>query len=389
YACLWLRHRPGTDVALFNAMMYVILKEGLENSNFIKERCENFEAFRKVIEDYPPEKAEKITKVPAKDIIEAARIYATSKKSSIVYAMGITQHTTGTDNVLALANLAMLCGHVGKPFSGVNPLRGQNNVQGACDMGALPDVFPGYQSVKDGKIREKFEKAWKVNLPENPGLTVVEMIDAIHEGRIRAMFIMGENSALSDPNSTRTRKALCKLDFLLVEDIFLSETAQLAHLILPAACFAEKEGTFTNTERRIQRLYQVLEPPGEAKPDWEIICNLSTAMGYPLNYESPEKIMEEIASLTPIYGGISYSRLGKEGLQWPCPDSSHPGTPYLHREKFARGKGKFHPTPYRPPAEEPDQEYPFILTTGRILFHYHTGTMTRRVKGINKIFPEG
>jgi len=388
FATLWLRQRPGTDVALFNGMMNVILNEGLEDADFIKTRCENFDAFREVVKDYPPEKVEKITGVAARDIIKAARIYATSEKSSIVYAMGITQHTTGTDNVLSLANLAMLCGMVGKKSTGVNPLRGQNNVQGACDMGALPNVFPGYQSVEDNGIREKFEQIWKVSLPGNPGLTVVEMIHAIEEGKIKGMYIMGENSALSDPNSTRTVKALKKLDFLVVQDIFLSETAKLAHIVLPAACFAEKEGTFTNTERRVQKLCRALDAPGEARADWQIICDLSRRMGYSMQYKSPAEIMQEIASITPIYGGIVYSRLGKEGLQWPCPDTSHPGTLYLHKGKFTRGKGKFHPTPYRPPAECPDDEYPFILTTGRVLFHFHTGTMTRRVGGLNQIYPE-
>ena len=389
FAFLWLRHRPGTDVALFNGMMHVILKEGLEDKNFIKERTEGFDIFKEVIKDYPPEKVEKITGVKAADLIKAAKIYATSEKSSIIYAMGITQHVTGTDNVLSLANLAMLCGKVGKRSCGVNPLRGQNNVQGACDMGALPNVFPGYQSVKDEKIREKFEKAWQTRLPEEPGLTVVEMIHAAEEGKIKAMYIMGENSALSDPNSLRTRKALEKLEFLIVQDIFMSETAKLADVIFPAACFAEKEGTFTNTERRVQRLKKALDPPGEAKADWEIICLLSTKMGHPTGYENPSFIMKEIASLTPIYAGIDYSRLGKKGLQWPCPDLSHPGTLYLHKDKFTRGKGKFHPVPYKTPAELPDREYPFILSTGRVLFHFHTGTMTRKVKGISEVYPEG
>ncbi len=388
FAHIWLRQKPGTDVALFNGMMWVILNKGLEDREFIEKRTEGFESVRKVLKDYPPEKVEKITGVPASKIIEAAKIYARAEKASIVYAMGITQHTTGTDNVLSLANLAMLCGNVGKEASGVNPLRGQNNVQGACDMGALPNLFPGYQSVENYTIRRKFEKAWGRSLPDKPGLTVVEMIHAIEEGKIRGMYIVGENSVLSDPNSLRTRRALQKLDFLVVQDIFLSETAQLAHLVLPATCFAEKEGTFTNTERRVQRVRKALNPPGEAKADWEIICCLAEKMGYPMSYQHPAEIMDEIASLTPIYGGIVYSRLQKEGLQWPCPDQSHPGTLYLHKEKFTRGKGRFHPVSFKPPAETPDRDYPFILSTGRVLFHFHTGTMTRRVKGINEIYPE-
>jgi len=386
---LWLRHKPGTDVALFNSFMWVILHEELQDKDFIEKRTEGFEQFKKVIEDYNPQKVQEITGVAADDIIKAARIYARAKKASILFTMGITQHTTGTDNVLTLANLAMLCGNVGKEGTGVNPLRGQNNVQGACDMGALPDVYPGYQSVEDGRIREKFEKSWGVSLPDKKGLTVVEMIHAIEEGKIKGMYIMGENPFLSDPNATRTLKALKSLDFLVVQDIFLSETASLADVVLPAACFAEKDGTFTNTERRVQRLHKAINPPGLSKADWEIICELSRMMGYPMHYEHPADIMKEIASLTPIYGGILYSRLGERGIQWPCPDPSHPGTPYLHKDKFTRGKGKFHSVTYKPPKESPDKDYPLILTTGRVLFHFHTGTMTRKVKGLNMIYPEG
>lgn len=389
FASLWLRQRPGTDVALFNGIAHVILEEGLANKEFIRERCENFASFRELVRDYPPQKVAQITGVQAEDIVRAARLYATQDASSIVYAMGITQHITGTNNVFALANLAMLCGMVGRESTGVNPLRGQNNVQGACDMGALPDVFPGYQNVEDGKVREKFEKVWEVRLPQTPGLTVVEMIHAIETERVRGMYIMGENSALSDPNTTRTIAALKKLDFLVVQDIFLSETALLADVVLPAACFAEKDGTFTNTERRVQRLHRALHPPGEAKSDWEILSSLAARMGYCMNCSNPADTMREVARLTPIYRGVLYSRIGKEGLQWPCPDASHPGTGYLHGGKFTRGKGKFHPVPYIPPAESPDSEYPFMLTTGRVLFHFHTGTMSRRVQGINELVPEG
>ena len=386
---LWLRHKPGTDVALFNSFMWVILNEELQDKDFIEKRTEGFEQFKKVIEDYNPQKVQEITGVAADEIIKAARTYARAKRASILFTMGITQHTTGTDNVLTLANLAMLCGNVGKEGTGVNPLRGQNNVQGACDIGALPDVYPGYQSVEDERIREKFERSWGVSLPDKKGLTVVEMIHAIEEGKIKGMYIMGENPLLSDPNATRTLKALKSLDFLVVQDIFLSETASLADVVLPAACFAEKDGTFTNTERRVQRLHKAINPPGLSKADWEIICELSRIMGYPMHYEHPADIMKEIAFLTPIYGGILYSRLGERGIQWPCPDPSHPGTPYLHKDKFTRGKGKFHSVTYKPPKESPDKDYPLILTTGRVLFHFHTGTMTRKVKGLNMIYPEG
>jgi len=389
FAWLWLRHRPGTDVALFNGMMNVIVSEGLYDKKFIEKRTEGFEELKKVVERYTPDYVEGITGVPANEIISAARGYAGTGSASIVYAMGITQHTTGTDNVLALANLAMLTGNVGKESSGVNPLRGQNNVQGACDLGALPNVFPGYQPVEDKEIREKFERAWGVDLPEKNGLTVVEMVHAIEEGKIKAMYIMGENSALSDPNANRTWQALKKLDFLVVQDIFPTETTEYADVVLPAACFAEKEGTFTNTERRVQKLNKAFDPPGEAKADWRIISELAVKFGYKMEYNSPKDVMNEIASLTPIYGGIKYERLNEEGLQWPCPDEKHPGTRFLHKDKFSRGLGKFHPTPYREPIELPNEEYPFILSTGRVLFHWHTGTMTRRVKSLEEIYPEG
>jgi len=383
YATLWLRQKGGTDVAWINGMMNVIVHEGLLDEKFISARTEGFEEFRKLVEEYTPDKVEKITGIPAEKIREAARIYGKAQAASIVYAMGITQHTTGTDNVLSLANLAMLTGNIGRPSTGVNPLRGQNNVQGACDVGALPNVFPGYQKVTDPAVREKFEKAWKVKLPEKPGLTVVEMMNAAAEGKIKAMVIMGENPMISDPNLNHVEEALKSLDFLVVQDIFLTETAALADVVLPAASFAETDGTFTNTERRVLLVRKAIDPPGEAKPDWEIICELATQMGYPMHYVHPSEIMDEIARLTPIYGGIRYHRLVPDGLQWPCPTEDHPGTKFLHAGKFSRGKGRFHPVDYIPPAELPNEEYPFLLSTGRILFHYHTGSMSRRAAALN------
>ena len=388
FAWLWLRHRPGTDVALFNGMMNVIVSEGLYDREFIEKRTEDFEELKKMVQRYNPDHVEGITGVSANQIISAARTYAGADNASIIYAMGITQHTTGTDNVLALANLAMLTGNVGKESSGVNPLRGQNNVQGACDLGALPDVYSGYQKVEDEKVRKKFERAWGVKLPGENGLTVVEMMHAAEEGKIKAMYIMGENPVLSDPNANRTQKALKKLDFLVVEDILPSETTAYADVILPGASFAEKDGTFTNTERRVQKLNKALDPPGEAKADWKIISELAAKFGYKMEYNSSAEVMNEIASLTPIYGGIKYERLKEEGLQWPCLDEKHPGTRFLHKDRFSRGLGKFHPTSYREPRELPDKEYPFILSTGRVLFHWHTGTMTRRVRGLDEIYPE-
>ncbi|UCF99346.1 MAG: formate dehydrogenase subunit alpha [Spirochaetaceae bacterium] len=388
-AALHLRQRSGTDVALFNGMMQVILSEGLEDKDFIDKRTDDFDKFKAVVMQYTPEKVEKITGVPKDKIIQAARLYARAEKASIIYSMGITQHTTGTDNVLSLANLAMVTGNVGKKSTGVNPLRGQNNVQGACDLGALPNVYPGYQQVANPQVQEKFEKAWDASLSLLPGLTVVEMLHGIEDGKIRGMYTMGENPFLSDPNVNRVRKDLEALEFLVVQDIFMSETAQYADVVLPAASFAEKDGTFTNTERRVQLLRKVLDPPGQAKADWQILGELASRLGYTMYYAGTAEIMEEIAGLTPIYGGITHERLQGFGLQWPCPDREHAGTPYLHKGMFSRGKGLFNAVEYIPPAEEPDVQYPLLLTTGRILYHFHTGTMSRRVDGLHAIRPDG
>jgi len=387
FAALHLRQRSGTDVALLNAMMNVIISEGLGNKDFIASRTEGFEEFKKSVEDAVPERAAEITGVPADLIRQAARMYAKAQRASIIYSMGITQHTTGTDNVLALANLAMITGNLGKESTGVNPLRGQNNVQGACDLGALPDVYPGYQKVDDPAIKKKFEDAWGGSLSEKPGLTLVEIMNAAAEKRVKGLYIMGENPMLSDPNLNHVKEALEHLEFLCVQDIFLSETAQLADVVLPAASFAEKDGTFTNTERRVQMVHKACEPPGEARQDWEIICELAARLGYAMPYRAPSGIMAEIASVTPIYAGISFDRLEENGLQWPCPDRSHPGTAVLHQAKFPCGKGKFHPTPFREAAELPDEQYPYLLTTGRYLYHFHTGTLSRRSAGLEIISP--
>jgi formate dehydrogenase alpha subunit len=388
YAHLWLQHRPGTDVALINGMLNVIISRGWLDKAFVDERTEGFEALAASTKDYTPEVAEKITGVPAGNIIEAARLYAQSSSSSILYAMGITQHATGTNNVLALANLSMVTGQIGKPSSGVNPLRGQSNVQGACDMGGLPNVYTGYQRVEDPAVRQKFEKAWNVSLSPSPGLTLMEMMKGIAGGKVKALFILGENPLLSDPNVSQVKEELKHLDLLIVQDIFLTETAELAHVVLPGVSFAEKDGTFTNTERRIQRVRKAIEPIGNSRPDWQILCDLSSRLNYPLEYSSPKEIMDEIASVTPSYGGIHYERLEGVGLQWPCPTQDHPGTPFLHKDKFGRGKGKFHVTPYAPAPELPDEKYPFLLTTGRVLYHYHT-VISRKSKGLSEIYPEG
>ena len=388
-ATIRLQQLPGTDVALLNGLAHVIIAENLYNREFVETRTEGFAELAETVKRYTPEYVESITSVPAADLVAAARLYAGAEKATILYAMGITQHTSGTDNVLAIANLAMLCGQVGRESTGVNPLRGQNNVQGACDMGGLPGDLPGYQKVANPEVRAKFEKAWGVALPEKPGLTVVEMMNAACDGKIKAMYIMGENPMLSDPDLHHAEEALKKLEFLVVQDIFLTETARLAHVVLPATTFAEKEGTFTNTERRVQLVRRAIEPVGQSRPDWEIICDLSRRLGYPMNYASPAEVMDEIAALTPSYGGISHARLGHQGLQWPCPDQGHPGTKFLHAGKFTRGPGRFSVVAFRAPAEEPDDEYPFILSTGRNLFHYHTGSMSRRSEGLNTHLPGG
>jgi formate dehydrogenase alpha subunit len=406
FASLWLQHSPGTDVALLMGMMRVIVDEGLLDSAFIKNRCENFDAFKESLKDFGLDFVERVTKVPQDKIVEAARMFASNNPATILYSMGITQHSHGTDNVMATANLAMLTGNIGKPSTGVNPLRGQNNVQGACDMGALPNVYPGYQAVSDPAIREKFETAWgcllpaslkdkfgiswACSLPLSPGLTLVEMLEAAHRKEVKALYLVGENPALSDPDAQHVREALARLEFLVVQDIFLSETAKFAHVVLPAASFAEKDGTFTNTERRVQRVRKVVEPIGDSKPDWWIICQVAQrleAKGF--DYRHPTDIMEEIRNLTPSYGGISYQRLENGGLQWPCPIDDHPGTSILHMNIFVRGKGRFIPLKYIPPGEMPDENYPLILTTGRSLYHFHTGTMTRKVAGLNTMDPEG
>ena len=388
YADIWLRQKPGTDVAVFNGLMNVIIAEGLYDKEYVAGRTEGFEALKAVVAKYTPESVEKISGVPAEDLKKAARMYAQAGRASIIYAMGITQHITGTDNVKSVANLAMLCGMVGIEGGGVNPLRGQNNVQGACDMGALPNVYPAYQPVAGEDVRKKFEAAWKAALSPKPGLTLMEIMAAAGSGKIKALYVMGENPLLSDPDLQHVAKELQKLDLMIVQDIFLTETAQMADVVLPACAFAEKEGTFTNTERRVQRVRKALEPPGEARADWEIICGISSRMGYPMTYASAQEIFEEIRTVTPSYAGITYDRLEKEGLQWPCPTVSHSGTKFLHKDKFSRGLGLFTALEYIPPNELPDQEYPFLLSTGRVLYHYHTGTMTTRARGPVERCPE-
>ncbi len=387
HAHIHLQIRPGTDIALLNGIMRCILDENLIDDLFIEMRTENFLALRDMLLKIDLAEIETITGVSREKIAQAARTYARARRAVICYCLGVTQHTCGTANVESYANLAMLTGHVEQEFTGVDPLRGQGNVQGACDMGALPAVLPGYQSVTDKEIREKFARAWAREVPETRGRTLLDMTHgALQAGLadeeaapLAAMYIMGENPMLSDPTLGRVRATLKSLDFLVVSDIFLSETAEIAHVVLPAACYAEKNGTVTNSERRVQYMRKAVEPPGQARPDTWIIQELAGRMGYAMQYGSSAEIMEEICLLTPVYGGMYHDRLKTcHGLQWPCPDRDHPGTPFLHKYSFSRGRGRFEPQRHVEPAEPPDQDYPFTLITGRSYYQYHTGTMSRR-----------
>ena len=397
FATLWLRQRPGTDVAVWQAMAHVVVTEKLYDEAFIRERTEGFDEYIESLEHATPEWAEEITGVPADDIREAARMYAKAGAAAIYWGMGISQSTHGTDNTLAITNLALMCGHVGKPGTGLNPLRGQNNVQGCSDSGGLPNVFTAYQPVTDEAIRQKFEREWGgVTLNPKPGLTVTEMVDGALEGRIKGMFVMGENPLMSEPNLAHARHALEELDFIVCQDIFINETGEMADVILPATSFAEKDGTFTNSDRRVQRVRRAIAPPGEARPDWEILCDLAkrlearlgfqTTAGW--DYSHPSDIWEEMRRVTPDFWGITYERIDREGgVHWPCPSLDHPGTPYLFEEEFPRGRGKFWSLEYGTNSEQPDDEYPLILSTGRVLYHWHGGTMTRR-SALDTIWPE-
>ena len=379
---IFLRLNPGTDVALINGIAHVILKEGLNNREFVIARTDGFDKWKESIESFTPENASKITGVPKEDIIKSSLLYGCSRYAGIFYTMGITQHTHGTDNVNAIANLALLTGNIGKEHTGINPLRGQNNVQGACDAGCLPNVYPGYQRIDMPMVKKKFEEAWHASLPDKEGLKSTEMIESAYEGKLKALYIMGENPMLTDPNIEHTRKALGKLDFLVVQDIFLTETAALADVVLPATCFAEKTGTFINTERKVQLVRKAVEPPGDAKEDMWIISELSGRMGHDMKYSSAEEVFEELGNLWPALSGISYNRIRNHGIHWPCPTKDHPGTEYLYKAGFPRGRVSFTPVKYIPAAEPADKDYPFVLTTGRNLFQYHSGSMTRRVAQI-------
>ncbi len=391
HADIVLNQIPGTDVALLMGIMKIIVDEGLLDENFIKERCENFDDFKESLKEYDLDTVEAITGVNPELIRDAARLYASTKPASILYSLGITEHTHGTENVFALGNLALLTGNMGKPSTGVNPIRGQNNVQGACDMGCLPDVFPGYQKVEDPETIKRFENAWNVELDNSMGLKFPEMLDAARNGDVKAMYIVGENPVTSEPDTENIKKSLENLDFLVVQDIFLSETAQMADVVLPGCSFAEKDGTFANSERRVQRVRKVIEPVGDSRPDWLITCQLAQRLGAEgFKFKDASEIYDEIAEIAPIFGGINYGRIDEEGIQWPCLDEKDNGTPILHTETFKteNGKGKFIPLHYRPSAELPDEDYPLILTTGRSLYHYQTSTMTGAVEGLKKLYGE-
>lgn len=381
HAHVHLDIRPGTDIPLINGMMRIILDQNLADDAFIEMRTENFVALRDMLFRLDLKEIVTVTGISLEKMTKAAELYARAHNSVICYCLGMTQHVCGTDNVQSVANLAMLTGNVERENTGVDPLRGHNNVQGACDMGALPAVYTGYQPVGDPANRKKFSEAWQVDLPEETGLTVTDMT---HGGPVRGMLIIGENPMLSDPTLGRVKETLENLDFLAVSDLFMTETAAIADVVFPAASFAEKDGTFTNTERRVQRVRRAIEPLAESRSDQELIIALSERLGYPMLYESAAEVMEEIALLTPIYGGIYYDRLESWGLQWPCPDRSHPGTQFLHKYNFARGRGHFVPTLHRPPSEPTDAEYPLILITGRSYHHFHTGTMSRKSPLFNR-----
>lgn len=385
-ASIWLAPRPGTDIAWINALQNFIIQEDLTDEDFISTRTEGFEAVRQAVSVCTRELSERVSGIPAKDLKEAALAFGSAERGAVVYAMGITQHAAGTDNVQALANLVLMTGNIGREGTGLYPLRGHQNVQGACDMGALPDLYSGYQKVD--LAHEKFAEAWSTSLPEEPGQTALEMLESALEGRLKGLLIVGENPMMSYPDRTRIKKALEALEFLAVCEIFPTETTDLADVILPAASFAEKDGTFTSTERRIQRVRRAVPPPGEGRAEWKVARDLLRRMGVAADYSSAADVMDEIARVTPIYGGVAYDRLDLKGLQWPCPSRDHPGTGILHSEKFSIGRARFRAVEHCEPFEAPDEEYPLILTTGRSLYHFHTGTMTRRTSLLEREVPQ-
>jgi predicted molibdopterin-dependent oxidoreductase YjgC len=402
FATLHLRQRPGTDIALINGLMYIILEKGWQDQSFVDERTEGFDEFKATVMQYPPDKVSEITNIPVEQLYKAAEIIGVNKPTAVMWAMGITQHIVGVRNVMDLGNLQMLLGNMGKSGGGVNPLRGQNNVQGACDMGGLPNVYTAYQAVTSDEVHDKFDKAWGATSETKVGMTVTEMMPGILDGRTHSLYILGEDPVMSDPDTKHIRHCLEKIDFLLLQEIFPSETSVYADVLLPGVTFAEKTGTFTNTERRVQMVRKAIPTQGDARDDWWIISQIakrilagsservrSEAPYSSWEYADQSAIMSEINALTPSYGGITHARLeAGERLQWPCPSLDHLGTPILHTKQFTRGKGKFTPIDHVPPAERPDDDYPMLLSTGRVLYHWHGGQMSRRAKGLMEVYGE-
>ena len=393
YADIHLKLKPGTNVAFANGMIHIFIEEDLVDEKFIAERTENFEALKETVKKYTPEYVADICQINADDLREAARMYAKADRAPIMYCLGVTEHHTGTEGVMSMSNMAMAVGKLGRPGCGVNPIRGQNNVQGACEMGASPNQFSGYQNIDKPGVLEKFEKAWGTDLNPNIGTKATDCFPKMISGEVKGLFIFGEDPVRTDPNTNHVIHALESLDFFVVDELFMTETAKLADVILPGRSYTEKEGTFSNTERRVQRVRKAIEIAGETKPDTWIFTEIMNRMGYPQPHLTPAEIMDEIASVTPSFGGISHARLDSEevggrGLQWPCPTADHPGTPIMHVGKFARGLGYFRPAEYTPSMELPDDEYPLTLITGRILYHYNACAMTDKTDGINEIAGE-
>jgi predicted molibdopterin-dependent oxidoreductase YjgC len=381
-----LQLRPGTDVWLINAMMHTILEEGLQDEDYIRGHTEGFDLVREVVSRYTPDEAEQVTGVPAEAIRETAREYARERHAGIFYTLGITEHACGVDNIWSLANLVLMTGHLGYESTGLNALRGQNNVQGLNDSGANPSYLPGYQPVDDPEIRRKFSEAWGAEVPATPGYRLDQIVSGLHDGRVKALYLIGENPAQTEPNAHHVAEGLASCEFIVSQDIFLNDsTREYADVVLPASSFAEKDGTFTNTERRVNRVRKALDCPGEAREDWRIVCAIAKALGaeWP-DYESPEDVWNELADLCPNWYGIRYPRIEEHGMQWPCTDLDHPGTPYLHAPKPALGRGRFFPVEFQPPIEQPDSEFPFVLTTGRTLYHYNSATMTMLEAGVRE-----
>ncbi len=382
----WVPVNSGTDAALVNGLMHIILREGWEDKEFLEKRCTGLEYIKEIVKEYPPEVVARITGVTEEMLYNVAELYAKTDKAGVFYTLGITEHTTGTANVMNLANLCMLTGHLGKESSGINPMRGQNNVQGACDQGALPNSYPGYPKVEDPKARAFFEELWGVELNPKNGLRIPEMLDDAHDGTLRAMYVMGEEPVLTDPDANHVKAAMNNLEFLVVQDIFLTETAKLADVVFPATCYAEKDGTFTNTERRVQRVRKAANPPGQARLDYQILSEVARGLGAKgFDYRSAEDIFEEMRKAMPSYRGMTYERLGNVGLSWPCPTIEHPGTKFLHKGTFPIGKGVMLPVEYEPPAELTCDDYPILLSTGRMLYHYNI--MTRHSNTLDTIRP--